>query len=1532
MAPVFSEMIRRTTYLGIITLFIISSTENVKIKQKTVTTFLDSKWRETPILLEISEYLADENNEYFWAFIDIIGQQNMQELNKKNDKDYHDFLVGETRKFLSAPKMSLLKLSLSLRAYSPKIIMFHQISSTKNLPKHCDVVAEVNGNFICDVGELEGVLEKTIDRNDTDLFKLDHRYPRSNEKSLPVILYAQIGTESFYNFHFVLKKLANEGKVNYILRHYLKVKTNQKVRLSGYGVELAIKSTEYKAQDDTRVKSEENMDSDVDDKQDEVEGFVFSKLKELYPEKTNKLEQLKNYMIESTNEMTPLKVWQIQELSLQASQRIMSTSVDEALRLMRDIAQNFPLQTNSLIKTVVNDQLKKEIIKNQKLFAENHNIASSESAIFINGIYFDVEVTDIFTLLDILREEQTVMDGLHALGVDVTILKDHQIQHVLSLDFKMDKQNYAVDIRDSSIQYINDLESDRKYYSWSSSLSEILRPTFPGVLRMIRKNIYHLVFVLDPSQEPSEDLLKLAESFYIHNAPVRIGILFTVNRNLDVDGFADPGVALLNAFNFISQEKNQPYLGLSFITDVYASANSQPMQSSDVLEAFKIKYPNEDLELIFGADSDYDSGRKLSWEFMDQTGLAKSPQVLLNGIPLDEKALNTDMFEEAVLNEILQQTTFVQKAVYKNQLSDHHNILDFLMSQPNVMPRLNDKILSGKGTVLDFTGRPNLKLTYPTFPNLSTKDMSATLIAHLKYFTARDDYNFRPITHWIVCDLETKNGRELLHDAIEQVKISNDIRVGVIYNTHEESTNFMSKIIETAITHLNKSISRAFIDKILTPVNADAILTKKKTVLDFLVKGMDGPTFKTQLDVLSDEFLQIHRFYTKQVLNIKPGMRAVITNGKILGPIEDDEVFGVTDLNLLEKFSLSMYGEKLRKTFQDINEQGELDSISDLAMRTTALLLSRTNERQRHEVAYDSSDFSVVKIPSRLPGQPSFDIKAISDPVSRGAQKLAPILMTLYEVVNAKIWLFLNSEEKLSDVTLKSFYRYVLEPQMQFLPNGSATPGPMARFSNMPSQPLLTQRIVTPDNWLVEVIKSPYDLDNIHLENVKSVVFSEYELEYLLLEGHCFEQATGNPPRGLQFTLGTKSNIAMKDTIVMANLGYFQLKANPGAWLLSLRQGRSSEIYDIVNHDNIAAPAGSSDIQVFISSFKSHIIKLKVNKKPDKHNVDLLSEDGEQNGGIWDSIASTLSGSKKDEDSADNKINIFSVASGHLYERFIRIMMVSVLKHTKTPVKFWFLNNYLSPTLKDVLPYMAKQYGFEYELVQYQWPRWLHQQTEKQRTIWGYKILFLDVLFPLDVKKIIYVDADQIVRTDLKELIDFDLGGAPYGYTPFCDSRKDMDGFRFWKSGYWASHLQGRKYHISALYVVDLKRFRRIAAGDRLRGQYQGLSQDPNSLSNLDQDLPNNMLHQVAIKSLPQEWLWCETWCDDASKARAKTIDLCNNPKTKEPKLVSAMRIVPEWKGYDDEIKKFLHRAEEMKSKDKSQSEDDNDRMFHEEL
>lgn len=76
------------------------------------------------------------------------------------------------------------------------------------------------------------------------------------------------------------------------------------------------------------------------------------------------------------------------------------------------------------------------------------------------------------------------------------------------------------------------------------------------------------------------------------------------------------------------------------------------------------------------------------------------------------------------------------------------------------------------------------------------------------------------------------------------------------------------------------------------------------------------------------------------------------------------------------------------------------------------------------------------------------------------------------------------------------------------------------------------------------------------------------------------------------------------------------------------------------------------------------------------------------------------------------------------------------------------------------------------------------------------------------------------------------------------------------------------------------------------------------------------MIHQVAIKSLPQEWLWCQTWCGDDSFSKAKVIDLCNNPQTKEAKLTAAQRIVPEWKDYDGEIKNLMSRVDDVEQED----------------
>jgi UDP-glucose:glycoprotein glucosyltransferase len=50
-------------------------------------------------------------------------------------------------------------------------------------------------------------------------------------------------------------------------------------------------------------------------------------------------------------------------------------------------------------------------------------------------------------------------------------------------------------------------------------------------------------------------------------APLRIGLVFAVDPDQSVTGNMDAGVALLNAFNYVSDVKDA-YHGLAFITDV----------------------------------------------------------------------------------------------------------------------------------------------------------------------------------------------------------------------------------------------------------------------------------------------------------------------------------------------------------------------------------------------------------------------------------------------------------------------------------------------------------------------------------------------------------------------------------------------------------------------------------------------------------------------------------------------------------------------------------------------------------------------------------------------------------------------------------------------------------------------------------------------------------------------------------------------------------------------------------------------------
>ncbi|XP_013111446.1 UDP-glucose:glycoprotein glucosyltransferase [Stomoxys calcitrans] len=1486
-------------------------------KSYPITTLINAKWEQTPVHLEIAEYLADENPNLYWDYVKDASELDTPLSSYDTQSQSYNAALKLVRKGLTDIQIPLMKLVVSMHSLTPRIQTHFQIASEVVNKSSCmdsTTFAQIGSELVCSFDELRQKLAsskqgKALDAT-IETYAFDHIFPGSENNTRTVVLYGDFGTSSFAQYHYLLSAKALSGTVRYVTRHYLSPKTRderKRVRLSGYGVELHLKSTEYKSQDDAPKPAEGSTEADLSAGADmEIQGFDFSVLKERFPTMVHSLDKLRQSLLQGNDEIAQLKAWEFQDLGLQAAQAIAEIDGEEALKILQYTAHNFPMQARALLGHKVSDQLRSEVKHNTEVFGRNLNIVPPDGALFVNGLFFDADSMDLNSLIETLRTEVRVLESLHKSQV-----RGGLASALLALDFSgSGSKEFAIDIRDSAITWINDIEQDVQYRRWPSSVMDLLRPTFPGMLRNIRKNVFNLVLIVDPLQPTSRSLIKLAESFVLHLAPVRLGLVFDARQASD-DNQIDY-LSISCAFNYVMQKKDARS-ALSFLTDIFADVDAkQAVTRKHIKSQLKKSFDrlsSSAVDDILDEDSDFDYGRQLALEFVERLGFSDSPQALLNGVPMQSNILLSDSdFEETIFSEIIQQTTTLQKAVYRGDLTDSEEILDYLMNQPHVMPRLNQRILGNNENAkfLDLTGSPHNDLSnVNALALLSNRDMTATLLKNIKYFEGKHsfetigDQKLHFLTLWIFADLEKESGKELLKNALQYVRAGASVRIAFIPNV--EGSDVGRK------DNLNRLVWAA--QQTLGPKEATELVQKwLKQTSD----KWDIPEAVSEIISSTELHMKILRVYAQRVLNLKAAERLVIGNGKIIGPILDTELFGIEDFGLIDRFNAIQYADKLRKALNQNSHELEPNFNSDTLLKLYTSLLSRQT-KTRFKLPDDVKDaHSVVKLPSNRNDLPSFDISAIVDPASRSAQKLAPILILLRQTINCNMKIFLTPVGQHSDMPVKNFYRYVVEPEVQFTPSGELAEGPFAKFTGVPANSLLTQNLQVPENWLVEVVRSVYDLDNIKLSDINGPVHSEFELEYLLLEGHCFDSTTGAPPRGLQVTLGTLEDPVLVDTIVMANLGYFQLKANPGVWTLRLREGKSADIYDITYAEGPNTVHKNGNTQVVISSLKSHVIKMRVTKKPGMANADLLEDgSGQQQSGIWNSIASSFGGGSTTDDEDKDTINIFSVASGHLYERLLRIMMVSAMKHTKSPVKFWFLKNYLSPQFTDFLPHMAKEYGFQYELVQYKWPRWLHQQTEKQRTIWGYKILFLDVLFPLSVRKIIFVDADAIVRADLKDLYDMDLGGAPYAYTPFCDSRKEMEGFRFWKQGYWKSHLMGRRYHISALYVVDLRRFRRIAAGDRLRGQYQALSQDPNSLSNLDQDLPNNMIHQVAIKSLPDEWLWCQTWCSDSAFKNAKVIDLCNNPMTKEAKLTAAQRIVPEWKDYDSEVKSLMARIED---------------------
>ena len=432
-------------------------------------------------------------------------------------------------------------------------------------------------------------------------------------------------------------------------------------------------------------------------------------------------------------------------------------------------------------------------------------------------------------------------------------------------------------------------------------------------------------------------------------------------------------------------------------------------------------------------------------------------------------------------------------------------------------------------------------------------------------------------------------------------------------------------------------------------------------------------------------------------VGLQPGEAGIVVNGRVLGPIkprsfESDDLRDLRDYELRTRIGPLMSALKSLNidSYDILRDQFPLKIayLSSLVWRAflddpAAGLFGRMSS-QRHSEHHELLTNHTAYITEN--DDALFEITAIMDPATETAQRWAPILKTLSEIPSFHVRLHLNPTYPLSEVPIKRFYKFTF-PSTPAFDGYDEAPGGLG-FDGLPEDELLTLSIDAHRSWLAFPESSVHDLDNIRLRDLPrhSQVSATFKLENLIVDGHARDMPTAAPPRGLQLELSSASTKG--DTIVMANLGYFQLKGNPGMWDLSIRDGRSSDVFEL---ESIGAN-GWNDIdtgtRLTVNTLEGATLYPRFRRKPGHQLTQLLEEDAPVAGkSVVDNVLGKVKSmlpflAPKPKRGAGADINIFTVASGLLYERMAFIMITSVMRHTKSTVKFWFIQNFLSPSFK----------------------------------------------------------------------------------------------------------------------------------------------------------------------------------------------------------------------------------------------------------
>ncbi len=589
--------------------------DDSKLKSK-LDVSLKSPWHTSSVrwpLMEFTEFLVrmganDKNKraELVKKYIDFVSSEN----NVETEDDAWARVKAFANDNLGSLVVKMMNLSLHLRSFIPSIerqrsdaesfvkqLNNHDLSSSSFYCRSSWISVESsNGSksvpFVSQdpikISEYLSSLTSSSTKTNLshqsiadDRSKIVIATGNSNaDKKIKIVLNGELGKADFASLYKTISNIATKlENVEFIIRFVPSCDNNnaqpqKNPKLLGYSVSLDIKNTEYITTEDDKSKTNGTV-SKLNPKQ--LKGLGMQIVQQVYDASTSK-------------QRDPL---------------------DE----LCDTLHSFPTRASSIANVKITNKLRSQVAN-----APNY-IEAHDGSVWINGKEFRVghESFNIFSLIESISSEifslqsienlklpggnsqfKSILSKISSSGSDPAGISDD----ISSMKTKKKWEDVPrLNIRNgatkASISFINNVEKDQQYRSWSTSLKSLLQPSAQIV--PVRKNLYTFIATIDPLDSASCEAILRALVYIIRaGVPARVGFVLTSldlikqqrqgkkieSSNIDVSGDCDS--KCISLFYIYAVKNQGKTAGISLLLEISKEIVNRKISIRKVAEVYTL--------------------------------------------------------------------------------------------------------------------------------------------------------------------------------------------------------------------------------------------------------------------------------------------------------------------------------------------------------------------------------------------------------------------------------------------------------------------------------------------------------------------------------------------------------------------------------------------------------------------------------------------------------------------------------------------------------------------------------------------------------------------------------------------------------------------------------------------------------------------------------------------------------------------------------------------------------------------------------